>query len=54
MSALLERGAERGASRAWLEVLTDNDAALRLYASLGFTEHYRYRYRTRPQSESSE
>ncbi len=48
MSALLEWGAERGASRAWLEVLTENDAALRLYASLGFSEHYRYAYRTPP------
>ena len=48
MSALLEWGAERGAARAWLEVLTENDAALRLYASLGFTEHYRYAYRTPP------
>jgi N-acetylglutamate synthase len=45
MSALLDWGAERGALRAWLEVLTDNEPALQLYASLGFTEHHRYLYR---------
>lgn len=48
MSALLDWGAERGALRAWLEVLISNEAALHLYASLGFTEHYRYRYRVPP------
>jgi GNAT superfamily N-acetyltransferase len=34
----------RGARRAWLQVEADNDAALGLYASLGFSEAYRYRY----------
>jgi GNAT superfamily N-acetyltransferase len=44
MSALLEWGAERGATTAYLQVLGDNTPALRLYEGLGFTEHHRYRY----------
>ena len=48
MSALLDWAAERGALRAWLEVLADNDAAFDLYASMGFAEHYRYCYRVPP------
>lgn len=44
MAALLEWGAERGATTAYLQVLGDNTAALGLYAGLGFTEHHRYRY----------
>lgn len=35
----------RGARTAWLQAEADNEAALRLYASLGFTEAYRYHYR---------
>ena len=34
----------RGARKAWLQVEADNDAAFRLYSSLGFSEAYRYRY----------
>jgi N-acetylglutamate synthase len=49
MSALTAWAASRGAVRAWLEVLADNEPAVALYASLGFTEHYRYTYRTPPQ-----
>jgi GNAT superfamily N-acetyltransferase len=48
MSALTEWAASRGAVRGWLEVLASNDAALKLYASLGFTDHHRYSYRTPP------
>jgi ribosomal protein S18 acetylase RimI-like enzyme len=44
MSALLEWGAERGATTAYLQVLGDNTAALRLYEGLGFTTHHAYRY----------
>ncbi len=49
MSALTEWAATRGAVRAWLEVLADNHSALALYASLGFTEHHRYAYRSPPE-----
>jgi GNAT superfamily N-acetyltransferase len=45
MSALIGWAAERGAIRAWLEVMADNTGALALYESLGFTEHHRYSYR---------
>jgi GNAT superfamily N-acetyltransferase len=48
MVTLTEWAATRGAVRAWLEVLGDNHQALALYASLGFTDHHRYSYRTPP------
>jgi GNAT superfamily N-acetyltransferase len=48
MSTLTEWAASRGAVRGWLEVHASNDAALALYASLGFTEHHRYTYRSPP------
>lgn len=34
----------RGATQGWLQVETANTAALKLYAKLGFSEVYRYRY----------
>lgn len=34
-----------GATRAWLQVEADNEAALNLYNSMGFSEIYRYHYR---------
>lgn len=46
MDALLEWGAEQGATTAYLQVLGDNSAALALYEGLGFREHHRYRYLT--------
>ena len=46
MAILLEWGAEQGATTAYLQVLGDNDPALRLYERLGFREHHRYRYLT--------
>lgn len=44
MAALLEWGAERGATTAYLQVLGDNEPAIALYASLGFDTHHAYRY----------
>ncbi|HTC70008.1 MAG TPA: GNAT family N-acetyltransferase [Acidothermaceae bacterium] len=48
MAALVSWAADRGATRAYLEVTADNEPAVALYASLGFAEHYRYAYRTPP------
>lgn len=39
----LKWGWMRGAERAWLQVGTENEAAIRLYERMGFTELYRYR-----------
>lgn len=46
VAALLEWGAERGATTAYLQVRGDNPAALALYGSLGFATHHTYRYLT--------
>jgi ribosomal protein S18 acetylase RimI-like enzyme len=35
----------RGAREAWLQVEADNEPALGLYRSIGFSEIYRYHYR---------
>ncbi len=48
MRALLRFGAERGADRAYLQVVPANTAALGLYGELGFTLHHRYHYRSAP------
>ena len=48
MAALLEWGAERGASTGYLQVLGHNEAALALYGSMGFETHHSYAYLTPP------
>ncbi|HEY9620764.1 MAG TPA: GNAT family N-acetyltransferase [Crinalium sp.] len=46
ISSLLHWAGDRGAKTAYLQVLTSNQAALNLYAKLGFRELYQYFYRT--------
>jgi ribosomal protein S18 acetylase RimI-like enzyme len=48
MAALLEWGAEQGASTVWLHVETDNEPALALYGGLGFRIHHSNRYLRAP------
>jgi GNAT superfamily N-acetyltransferase len=48
MAELLEWGAERGATTAYLQVLGDNTRAFALYDGLGFVPHHRYRYLAAP------
>jgi N-acetylglutamate synthase len=44
MAALLEWGAEQGATTLWLHVETDNAPAIALYESLGLSTHHACRY----------
>ncbi|HVV13222.1 GNAT family N-acetyltransferase [Amycolatopsis sp.] len=44
MAACGPWAAERGAARCALQVAVGNEAALKLYAALGFREHHQYRY----------
>ena len=43
-SALLAWAAEQGAARSYVQVLTDNAAAIALYEQMGFTASHRARY----------
>lgn len=45
LAAAFAWAAERGAEHASIQVQADNDAAVRLYASFGLTETFRYVYR---------
>ncbi|MBV8931999.1 MAG: GNAT family N-acetyltransferase [Kutzneria sp.] len=51
LSGLLRWAADRGATRAFLQVLESNAVAKRLYASAGFTEAAHYHYRVLDQAE---
>ena len=44
VATLLEWGAERGATTAWLHVESDNPAAVGLWRTLGFRTHHDHRY----------
>lgn len=44
LAELLDWGASRGATTAWLHVETDNDAGLATYERLGFVTHHTNRY----------
>ncbi|GAA4902089.1 GNAT family N-acetyltransferase [Streptomyces coeruleoprunus] len=44
MAALAARALEEGASAAWLQVETDNDAARALYEGMGFAVHHLYHH----------
>ncbi|MDD4602194.1 MAG: GNAT family N-acetyltransferase [Bacteroidales bacterium] len=45
---ILRWGREKGAHTAYLQVLTDNIPAIRLYKKMGFIEQYQYLYRMKP------
>ncbi|MEL6962861.1 MAG: GNAT family N-acetyltransferase [Pseudomonadota bacterium] len=45
LTRLFAWSATKGAKIAWLSVLADNQAAVHLYRSLGFSERYRYHHR---------
>lgn len=47
IDGLMDWGQSRGATHAYLQVMLDNDPALRLYQGLGFQEAYHYWYRRR-------
>jgi N-acetylglutamate synthase len=49
MAALARAAADEGADLAYLQVESDNPAALAMYGRLGFSTHHRYHYRRAPQ-----
>ncbi len=48
LASLLEWGAERSATTSYLQVVETNDAARRLYESLGYEVHHAYEYLCAP------
>jgi N-acetylglutamate synthase len=48
VAGLVEWARPAGAQRSYLQVESDNAAAITLYERLGFWEHHRYRYRRDP------
>jgi N-acetylglutamate synthase len=48
VAGLIEWGRTAGADRSYLQVESDNAAAITLYERLGFWTHHRYRYRRDP------
>jgi N-acetylglutamate synthase len=48
ISGLLEWGVSRGATRAYLQVVSANTPAIALYTKLGFETRYEYWYRVKP------
>lgn len=48
MLSALKWARSQGAGVAWLQVEADNDTAIGLYRSMGFSESYRYHYRQPP------
>ena len=51
VSTSMQWAYKRGASVGWLQVEADNEPALNLYKSMGFSESYRYVYRLAPSEE---
>lgn len=51
MEGLLSLGKSKGLALAYLQVMLDNPVALKLYASLGFSEIYKYWYRVKKLQE---
>jgi N-acetylglutamate synthase len=49
MRALWRWGVDAGAQRSYLQVSSENGAALALYERLGYWRHHDYRYRTDPE-----
>jgi predicted GNAT family acetyltransferase len=48
MQALWIWGTAAGAQRSYVQVSSDNAAAVALYERLGYWRHHDYRYRTDP------